>query len=218
MERVICLLIGYVFGMFQTAYLYGKANGIDIRTKGSGNAGTTNALRTLGLKAGLITFACDALKCLLAVLVTWLIFRNSHPEITNLLGIYTSAGVILGHNYPFYLKFKGGKGIAATAGMIIAFLDWHLIVIGLICFFGLFLTTHYVSLGSLALSAEFLIGVLVSGQMGLYHMEQPALNEMYFIIVLLTVMTFFKHRGNIVRLIRGEERKTYLSKKKKSDL
>ena len=93
-----------------------------------------------------------------------------------------------------------------------------MIVIGLICFFGLFLTTHYVSLGSLALSAEFLIGVLVSGQMGLYHMEQPALNEMYFIIVLLTVMTFFKHRGNIVRLIRGEERKTYLSKKKKSDL
>ena len=204
MERVICLLIGYVFGMFQTAYLYGKANGIDIRTKGSGNAGTTNALRTLGLKAGLITFACDALKCLLAVLVTWLIFRNSHPEITKLLGIYTSAGVILGHNYPFYLKFKGGKGIAATAGMIIAFLDWHLIVIGLICLFGLFLTTHYVS--------------LVSGQMGMYHMEQPALNEMYFIIVLLTVMTFFKHRGNIVRLIRGEERKTYLSKKKKSDL
>ena len=217
MERVICLLIGYVFGMFQTAYIYGRAQGIDIRTKGSGNAGTTNALRTLGLKAGLITFACDTLKCLLAVLVTWLIFRASHPDITKLLGIYTSAGVILGHNYPFYLHFKGGKGIAATAGMIIAFLDWHLIVIGIICFFGLFLTTHYVSLGSLALSAEFLIGVIVSGQLGIYRMPQTALYEMYVIVILLTAMTYMKHRGNIARLVHGNERKTYLSKKHKSD-
>ncbi|MCF0121783.1 MAG: glycerol-3-phosphate 1-O-acyltransferase PlsY [Lachnospiraceae bacterium] len=218
MERVICLLIGYVFGMFQTAYFYGKSYGIDIRTKGSGNAGTTNVLRTLGLKAGLITFVCDVLKCLLAVLVTWLIFRTSHSEIIKLLKIYTSSGVILGHNYPFYLKFKGGKGIAVTAGMIIAFMCWYLIVIGIICFFLLFLTTHYVSLASLALSAEFLIGVLVSSQVGLYHMKQTDLNEMCLIIILLTVMIFCKHRSNIVRLIRGKERKTYLSRKQKSDL
>ena len=67
MERVICLLIGYVFGLFQTAYFYGKTKGIDIRKYGSGNAGTTNALRVLGTKAGLIVFAGDCLKCIIAV-------------------------------------------------------------------------------------------------------------------------------------------------------
>ena len=109
MERIICLIIGYAFGLFQTSYIYGKARGIDIRTKGSGNAGTTNALRTLGRKAGLITLAGDILKCLAAVLVTWLIFHRTHPDIMKLLGIYTSAGVILGHDYPFYMV-PGRKG------------------------------------------------------------------------------------------------------------
>ncbi len=70
MERVICLLIGYVFGLFQTAYFYGKAKGIDIRKYGSGNAGTTNALRVLGTKAGLIVLAGDCLKCIVAVCIT----------------------------------------------------------------------------------------------------------------------------------------------------
>jgi glycerol-3-phosphate acyltransferase PlsY len=218
MERIICLLIGYVFGLFQTSYIYGKAKGIDIRTKGSGNAGTTNALRTLGRKAGLITLAGDILKCLAAVLVTWLIFHRSCPDIQKLLAVYTSAGVILGHDYPFYMGFRGGKGIAATAGMIIAFLDWHLIVVGILCFFISFFATHYVSLGSLALSAGFLIGVIISGQLGVYGMSQPQRNELYILVGILTVMTFVKHRGNIVRLIRGTERKTYLGSKHKSDL
>ena len=74
MERIICLLIGYVFGLFQTGYLYGKTKHIDIRTKGSGNAGTTNALRTMGKKAGLITLLGDCLKCVFAVLVVRLIY------------------------------------------------------------------------------------------------------------------------------------------------
>ena len=74
MERVICLLIGYVFGLFQTAYFYGKAKGIDIRKYGSGNAGTTNALRVLGTKAGLIVLAGDILKCILAIAAVRLLF------------------------------------------------------------------------------------------------------------------------------------------------
>ena len=158
MERLVCLLIGYLFGLIQTSYIYGKACGIDIRTKGSGNAGTTNALRTLGRKAGLVTVLVDSLKCVAAVIVVRMIFGNSHHEIIRLLCIYTSAGVILGHDFPIYLGFRGGKGIAATAGMIIAFLDWRLIVAGILCFFGCFLATHYVSLGSLALSRNFLSG------------------------------------------------------------
>ena len=121
MERIICIIIGYVFGMFQTAFFYGKMYGIDIREHGSGNAGTTNTLRVLGTKAGLIVFAGDVLKCMIAVWITTLIFKGSHADEIYLLKLYTAAGAILGHNYPFYLKFKGGKGIAATAGLILAF-------------------------------------------------------------------------------------------------
>ncbi len=101
MIRVICLLIGYVCGLFQTAFIYGKMNGIDIREYGSGNAGTTNALRVLGTKAGLIVFAGDALKCILAVTIARLAFGASHPDEVYLYMLYAAAGTILGHNFPF---------------------------------------------------------------------------------------------------------------------
>lgn len=109
MERLICLVIGYVFGLFQTAYFYGKAHGIDIREHGSGNSGTTNALRVLGTKAGLIVFAGDCLKCMIAVWIVRLTFGQSHPETLYLLCLYAGMGAILGHNYPFYMNFKGEK-------------------------------------------------------------------------------------------------------------
>lgn len=121
MERILCVLIGYICGLFQTSYLYGKAQGIDIRNYGSGNAGTTNALRTLGAKAGAITLLGDCFKCVIAVVIVHLIFGKSHPEMIRLLGLYAAAGTILGHNFPFYLNFKGGKGIAATAGLLLSF-------------------------------------------------------------------------------------------------
>ena len=85
MVRVICVLIGYLFGLFQTAYFYGRAHGIDIRQHGSGNSGTTNALRVLGTKAGLIVFAGDCLKCMAAVGITRLVFGGSHPDMIYLL-------------------------------------------------------------------------------------------------------------------------------------
>ena len=144
MVRIACLLIGYVFGLFQTAYFYGKAHGIDIRQHGSGNAGTTNTLRVLGTKAGLIVFAGDCLKCIAAVALVRLIFGSTYHDIIYLLCLYTGAGAILGHNYPFYLNFKGGKGIAATAGMVISFHPYFVIT-GLFLFFIPFFTTHYVS-------------------------------------------------------------------------
>ena len=109
MVRVYCVLIGYVFGLFQTAYFYGKCKGIDIRQVGSGNAGTTNTLRVLGTKAGLIVLAGDILKTMAAILIVKLLFKNTYPNIIYLLMLYTAMGAILGHNYPFYLKFKGGK-------------------------------------------------------------------------------------------------------------
>lgn len=217
MERIICLAIGYLFGLFQTAYIYGKAHGIDIRQHGSGNAGTTNALRVLGTKAGLLVFAGDVLKCILAVVVCTLLFGKSHPDMIYLFKMYAAAGAILGHNFPFYLNFKGGKGIAATAGLILSFHPSFLPV-GIIMFFGAFLTTHYVSLGSLLVYAGFMVQIVLSGQLGLFKgMSQPHLIEMYIIAALLTCMAYYKHRENIKRLLKGEERKTYLFKKNKEE-
>lgn len=213
-ERIICIIIGYVFGMFQTAFFYGKMHGIDIREHGSGNAGTTNTLRVLGTKAGLIVFAGDVLKCMIAVWITTLIFRGSHAEEIYLLKLYTAAGAILGHNYPFYLKFKGGKGIAATAGLILAFHPYF-IPVGFVLFFGVFLTTHYVSLGSLLIYVGLMTEMVICGQTGLFGATQPVLNEMYAMTAFLTILAFYKHKENIKRLLHGNERKTYLLKKNK---
>ncbi len=210
MERIVCLIIGYALGNFQTAYIYGKAHGVDIREMGSGNAGTTNTLRVFGPKAGLIVFLGDVLKCALAVTAARLLFHDS--EIKYLLMLYGAAGAILGHNFPFYLKFRGGKGIAATAGLIAAFHP-AFIPMGLIVFFSIFFTTHYVSLGSLLLYAGFLIQLVVMGQMGIFGLSGSALCELYALGAFLTVMAYVKHRTNIMRLLKGEERKTYLSKK-----
>lgn len=213
MERLICIAIGYVFGLFQTSYIYGKLQGIDIRQHGSGNAGTTNMLRTLGTGAGAVTFIGDSLKCVVAVAVMKLIYGGSHSEILPLLSIYTAAGVILGHNFPFYLKFRGGKGIAASVGLALS-LNWIITLIGAVTFFAVFMTTHYVSLGSLTIYVGFVIELIILGQCGLLGMEQNYLYEMYAVAFLLMVLAFWMHRANIQRLMHGEERKTYLFKKK----
>ena len=198
MERLYCILIGYVFGLFQTAFIYGKLHGIDIRNYGSGNAGTTNTLRVFGTKAGLLVLFGDIIKTILAVVLCGALFGKAHPEELYLLKLYAATGAILGHNFPFYLHFKGGKGIAATAGLVLSF---H--------------PTHYVSLGSLLVYAGIMIQMVVSGQMGLFHTSQGILNEMYIITAFLTIMAYYKHRENIKRLLKGEERKTYLTKKNK---
>ena len=214
MERIICLVIGYVFGLFQTAYIYGKLHGIDIRNYGSGNAGTTNTLRVLGTRAGVLVLFGDIAKCILAIVISGLIFDKTHPDMIYLLKIYAAAGAILGHNFPFFLRFKGGKGIAATAGMILAFHPYF-IPVAVILFFGIFFTTHYVSLGSLVLYLGFFIEMVVLGQMGVFGMTQSLLIELYVVTAALTVMAYYKHRENIKRLINGTERKTYLSHKNK---
>lgn len=218
MERLICLAIGYVFGLFQTAFIYGKAHGIDIREHGSGNSGTTNALRVLGKKAGLIVFLGDLLKCALAIWVTKLIFGESHPDTVYLLSLYAAAGAILGHNFPFYMGFKGGKGIAATAGLIVALHSYY-IPVGAILFFVVFFVTHYVSLGSLILYVGVVVETIILGRLGVFApASQNTLIEMYVLAFALAVMAFWRHRENIKRLVRGEERKTYLTKKNKLDV
>ena len=203
MERLICVAIGYLFGLLQTGYFYGKIKHIDIRQHGSGNAGTTNALRTLGWKAGVITFLGDCLKCVAAVVIVRMIYGTTHENIS-LLAMYAGAGAVLGHNFPFYLKFKGGKGIAATA-MLIAAIIFILIVA----------VTRYVSLGSLVLVTLFAIEVIVYGEMGGFSLTKPELYEMYAITIGLMLMAFYRHRANIKRLLNGTENKLGSDKKVK---
>lgn len=206
MERLICAVIGYAFGLIQTGYLYGRINQIDIREHGSGNAGTTNALRTLGWKAGAVTFLGDSFKCVFAVLVVHLIFRDSAADQMPLLSMYAGMGAVLGHNYPFYLGFKGGKGIAATAGLILA-THYAMAGIELVIFIVVVGVTKYVSLGSLVIVIAFVIEVIVYGQMGGFHMEPALLYEMYGITALLLVSAVYKHHANIGRLLNGTENK-----------
>ncbi|WP_044912587.1 glycerol-3-phosphate 1-O-acyltransferase PlsY [Butyrivibrio sp. WCE2006] len=219
--RAICLLIGYAFGLIQTAVIYCKMKGVDIRSVGSGNAGTTNTLRVLGAKAGFIVLFGDMLKCILAVVVSSIVSQKflgaDYNDMKYLLKIYTAAGCVLGHDFPFYIKFKGGKGIACTFGYIVAF-KFTFVIGSLLAFLIPFNITHFVSLGSLCLYAVFFIQLIVEGQMGMLGMlPQGCLIEMYILAFAMTVLAFYQHRTNIGKLIKGEERKTYIFKKNKID-
>ena len=196
------------------AYIYGKMRGVDIRKEGSGNAGSTNALRTMGIKAGLVTLLGDCFKCVFAVVTVYLIYGKTYADIFPLLAMYAGMGAVLGHNYPFYLNFKGGKGIAATAGLILSTTNVWMVLICLFAFLGIVAVTRYVSLGSLAVVIIYLIEVVVYGQMGGFGVKLPYLYEMYGIAAFLMLSAFYKHKANIVRLMNGTENKISIGKKK----
>ena len=206
MERLICIAIGYACGLFQTAYILGKIYHIDIRKQGSGNLGSTNVLRTLGKKAGALNLLCDCLKCIAAILIVRAIFGNSYGDILPLLSLYAAAGCILGHNFPFYLGFRGGKGIAASAGMLLA-MDWRVFLICAVIFIGLVAITRYVSLGSMAAYVGALICFIGFGAAGSYGMDFPHTFEMDVIMGLMTALAIYRHRANIYRLLNGTENK-----------
>lgn len=214
MERLVSVLIGYAFGLIQTGYIYGKMHNVDIRKQGSGNAGTTNALRTMGWKAGIITLLGDCFKCVFAVVLVHLIYGKSHADIIPVLSMYAGMGAVLGHNYPFYLNFKGGKGIAATAGLILSTTNVWMVLICLGAFLLIVGVTRYVSLGSLAVATIYLIEVIVYGHMGGYAVSQAGLYEMYVIAALLMISAFYKHKANIGRLLSGTENKLSVGKSK----
>lgn len=205
MSRAVCLIVGYLFGLFQTGYLYGKLHNVDIRTKGSGNAGSTNVLRVMGVRAGATVFLGDFLKTLIPCLfIRW--YFGGQPEMVSLLVLYTALGVILGHNYPFYMNFKGGKGIAATAGLLAA-MDVRVMLVCLIAFILVVAVSRYVSLGSLVVVTLFLIFMIWFGGRGDYGIGSPYLMEFYFASACVTGLAFWRHRANIVRLFHGTENK-----------
>lgn len=217
MERLICLAVGYVCGLLQTGFLVGKLNHMDIRKQGSGNAGTTNALRVLGWKAGAMTFSGDVLKCVAAFLVVYFMYRGS--DMLPLLTMYAGAGVTLGHNFPFYMNFQGGKGIAVMAGMVVVNSFWHLpaslllIPVTLAFFLVPVIVTRYISVGSLAAYAVFLIEMTVFGRLGWFRMEAVYRYELYAVVFVLTALAWYRHRENIKRLMSGTENKFGAKKK-----
>ena len=207
-ERIICLIIGYCCGLIQTGYIYGKLHHVDVRNFGSGNAGTTNTMRVLGKKAGIITYLGDALKAVLAGVITTLIYSGSKETIMFVLLLYTGLGVVLGHNFPFYMGFKGGKGIAASSGVILALFEWKLILPALITFILVTVISKYVSMGSLCMMAGFFLELVLFGQLGWISALHPEERiEAYILGFILTAMAFVRHHANIRRLRNGTERK-----------
>ena len=220
--RIVCVIIGYGFGLFQTAFIYGKMHGIDIRKHGSGNSGTTNALRVLGKKAGLITFIGDVFKAVVCSAFIKLLF-HSDSKMLYIYVLYAGLGVVLGHNFPFYMNFKGGKGIAATSGVILSLGDYKLILIELAIFIGVTLITKYVSLGSLCIMAAFFIQVVIYNELGILgfknnlHLTGEHRIEMYIIVLFIAALAWYKHRANIKRLLNGTENKIGSKKSKTSN-
>ncbi|MDD6638719.1 MAG: glycerol-3-phosphate 1-O-acyltransferase PlsY [Lachnospiraceae bacterium] len=211
--RILSLIIGYLFGLFQTGYIYGRSKGIDIRKEGSGNAGTTNSLRVLGWKAGLITFLGDLFKAILAVLLIRLIFGGRYEDNVKVLELYAGFGAVLGHNFPCYLGFKGGKGIACTSGMILAVFP-QAAPICLVLFIVAVAATRYVSLGSILVVSAYLIQVIVLGQMGWLKLTGAVQIEFYIVSACFTALALWQHRENIKRLLNGTENKFGMKKTK----
>lgn len=205
MLRIWLLIIGYFIGNIETGYIFGKLNKMDIRNYGSGNAGATNTLRVLGAKAGLVVFLGDFCKSLIPCLVVRFIFRDN-ISLSYVYMIYIGLGVVLGHNFPFYLGFKGGKGVASTAGIILA-LDIRIALVCLIIFIITVAITRYVSLGSIFVMI-ILIGMshfLVRFSYGFGDGRSSM--EFRLLTAAIGVLSIFMHRANIKRLLSGTENK-----------
>ncbi len=203
--NLLCLVIGYFCGCISSAYIVGKFYHMDIRNSGSGNAGTTNVLRTLGKLPALMTFVGDFLKGAIPVLIVRLFIGTQQNWY--LLCLYIGLGVVLGHNYPFYLKFKGGKGIAVTAAVVTATAHPLVIVIGLTLFIGAVALTRYVSVGSLIVA-----WYIPANTVALYH-NNAHFVHMLVISLFFTALAYYQHRQNIVRLLNGTENKLWGNKK-----
>ena len=205
MLRILLLIIGYFIGNIETGYIFGKIHKMDIRNYGSGNAGATNTLRVLGAKAGLVVFLGDFCKSLIPCLVVRFIFRDN-VSLSYIYMLYIGLGVVLGHNFPFYLGFKGGKGVASTAGIIMA-LDIRIAVVCLIVFIITVAITRYVSLGSIFVMF-ILIGMshfLVKFSYGFGEGASPM--EFRILTAAVGLLSIFMHRANIKRLLGGTENK-----------
>ena len=203
--RLIALVMGYFFGCFPTGYLVGKTKGVDIRKHGSGNTGATNTLRTLGWGAAAITFFGDCAKTIVAILLANILFQNSGYDI-RIIELYAGMGAILGHNFHFYFKFKGGKGIACMAGLAFSLFP-QIVPVCLTVFILCIALSKYVSLGSILMAILFVIQIFVFNYYGILGVPETSVFEFNILVLLLGVLAIFQHRSNIVRLCKGTENK-----------
>jgi len=214
-ERIICIVAGYAFGLIQTGFIYGKIKNTDIRNYGSGNSGTTNVLRTFGAAGGAVTFIGDFFKAVIPALIVGFIFREQGIEAVKMYQMYTTLGVVLGHDFPFFMGFKGGKGIASSAGGLIV-VDPVGTVATLVCFALIVVLTKYVSLGSVSAAVIMAVAHILSGEfLGTYGGPGQCRIENYAVMIVLAALAIFKHKANIERLIKGTENKFSMGKKDK---
>jgi len=210
MERILAILIGYALGTFQTGYFMGKIFGIDIREHGSKNAGMTNVNRTLGSVPAAFVFVIDILKAVAAFVIASIIFDGGSPLggdlffISNYVtpGLWAGIGAVLGHNFPFFMRFKGGKGISCTLGVLLM-VNWQGAVIAYVIGFFAVLIFRYISLASLLIT--FFAPILF------FIFENDI--EVVVLTALLGALAWFMHRDNIKRLITKTERKFAFGKK-----
>lgn len=186
-----CAIVSYLFGSIPTGYLFGRARGIDIRTVGSGNIGATNVMRALGKGPGIAVLLVDALKGFVPVFLAPRVFAQVDPTT---LQIACCVAVIAGHNWTCWLNFKGGKGIATSAGALLAFLP-----VPLLCAAGVFafvaIVTRYVSLGSIAAAIAMPVATWL-----IVHDR-----TLIIFTAILGAVAIIKHRSNIQRLLAGTE-------------
>lgn len=189
MAYIICILFGYLLGTFNPAYYFAKQKGFDIRKSGSTNAGTSNAILTMGIKTGILVGIIDILKAFISVKIAYLLFPN-----IEICGVIASVCCILGHIFPFYLGFNGGKGVASYLGMILAF-NWRVfLVLGVSLLLITFITNY------IALSAIF---VAIMYPIQVYIATSDVLTV--FIISIASLSLILKHRSNIKRILAGNE-------------
>ena len=207
---IIVAIVAYLLGSISFSVIISKKMaGFDVREKGSGNAGTTNVLRSVGKKAAVITLVCDVLKGVVAVLIALLagvIIKDlAKALLVQLAGVF----VIIGHTFPVFFKFKGGKGIATSLGVLLI-INWQ---IGLICLvFALLLMalTRMVSVGSIAAAVLFPVLVLFINQ---NYIVAESSNWSYLIFsVVIALLVIFNHRTNLKRIFTGTENKLSFKK------
>lgn len=215
-QKLLVILVGYLFGLIQTGYFYAKIMHVDLRSKGSGNTGTTNTLRVMGKKAGAIVFLGDFLKAFVPCMLMRFVFAKHLPDGDTDAMIYTfyiGLGVVLGHNFPFFLKFKGGKGIACTSAVAIA-LDGWIALLGFMAFALLVFLTGYVSFSSLYSVTQTFLLIIIHRFVWGYGLTKHGNIELVVLCVIITLLAFYQHRTNIVRLLNGTENKFNTKKHK----
>jgi glycerol-3-phosphate acyltransferase PlsY len=208
---IICgAIMAYMIGSLPTSVWLGEAYfGIDVRKYGSGNAGATNTFRVLGKKAGIIVMLVDIFKGWTATSLALILYFIDAISADSIIQFKLMFGIlaVIGHIFPVYVNFKGGKGVATLLGMALAIhLEASLLCI--LIFIIVLLTSKYVSLGSMIATLAFPILLLIPR----FNPEEPLLNIFGFVLFAIVVLT---HQKNIVRLINGEESRTTIRLKKK---